>query len=95
MSGSFTTRELEHALRRKGFYYDDRSGHRFLHLHVDGQPTGVKTMVSRSNYDVAGALRKQISSQLRMPDAAYLNRFVDCAVSLEDYLAHLRESGVL
>lgn len=95
MTQSFTTRDLQRALEAKGFLAFKGSNHKRYELFVDGQPSGIKTLVSHSLYEVGNALQGQIARQLRMPSQSYLRSFVACDIDLAAYSQMLRESGQL
>lgn len=95
MSGHYSNRELEAALFRKGFILVPGGNHKRFVLAPAGQRLKVQTLVSHATYTVDDSLASRIVKQLRMPGAQYLRRFVECSVSLDDYLDHLRDSGVL
>lgn len=95
MSGHYSNRELEAALLRKGFILVPGGNHKRLVLAPAGKRLKVQTLDSHATYTVDDSLAAKIVKQLRMPGAQYLRRFVECSVSLNDYLENLRECGVL
>ena len=91
----FSTSELRRALEKKGFRSIEGAGHTKFVLVVDGTVQSIWTVVSRSKYDISHNLHSSIARQLRMPNPAYLRRYVECSLSEEDYLSMLRERGVI
>jgi len=56
---------------------------------------GIQTVVSHSLRDVSPNLQNRIAKQLRMPSINYLKRFVECDVSLLDYLELLQKLDLI
>ena len=91
----YTYDELWKALLAKGLYWVGGGDHRKASLYLDGRQIPIWTVVSHKRGDVPAGLRSRIARELKMPNADYLRRFVECEVSGEDYIAMLRESGVI
>lgn len=95
MTSGFTTKDLQRALEAKGFLFYRGSNHKRYELYLDGQATGIKTLVSHSLYGIGSELQSQIARQLKMPSQSYLRRFVSCEIDLPTYALMLRDSGKL
>ncbi len=95
MTSAFTTKDLQRALEAKGFLFFKGSNHKRYELYLEGQATGIKTLVSHATYDVGSQLQSQIARQLRMPSQSYLRNFVSCDIDLATYALMLRDSSKL
>ncbi len=89
-----STRKIKKALRKKGFVEVEGGKHiRFL-LKLDGLLQPVATIISRgSSYkEYGGRLFNDMAKQLHLSNQE-LEQFVDCPLTMEQYLALLRERG--
>lgn len=91
----FSTADLRRSLEVKGFRKIQGGNHTKYVLVVDNVIQSVWTVVSQSKYDISHALQSTIARELRMPGQAYLRRFVECSVTEDEYVAMLREKGVV
>ena len=83
------------ALTSKGFV-DTGGDHHWLVLHVEGKKTAVRTKVSRGHRDYGDPLLSAMSKQLKLEGKkARLLDLLDCPMSESDYIADLRQRGVL
>jgi predicted RNA binding protein YcfA (HicA-like mRNA interferase family) len=94
MSNVRSAKEINSALRQKGFYAEKEGDHvRYYHLDSSGEETGIKTKISH------GALGKTVSSklislmakQLRLSKAQFLE-LIDCTLDEESYRVMLQSS---
>lgn len=78
------SKEVESALKRKGFV--PRSGdHRYIfYMKLDGKITEVHTKTSHSGGDLNDWLIKQMSKQIKL-DKAKFKQFVDCKLKQTQY----------
>ena len=85
MGKSFSNREIEDGLLRKGFLFTDKD-HRFLHFYLEHRKTHIFTKVShgkRGKSVPSGLLSKMARRcSLRTPEFRDL---VDCTMSQEEY----------
>lgn len=93
MASNFTNREVEKALKKKGFKDTRDRKHIFLDLYYeDGETlTGIRTCVSHSTQIIGLPLRKKMSDQLKIKPTEF-DKFVSCTLSYKEYLALLREN---
>jgi hypothetical protein len=85
--------EIERALLSKGFRYSD-THHRYLILHVGEKRTAIRTYVSH-NLEYGDSLLGQVRKQLHLSSRDDVLRLVDCPMSGDEYVAHLRDQGLL
>lgn len=90
---AYKTRDLEKALLSKGFERAD-THHVMLWLHVDGKKTAVRTRISHGVKDYGDSLLGEMSKQVKLPRKKFTN-LIECPLSREDYINHLRSTGVL
>ena len=84
-------RDIDAALRRKGFRYDSTGDH----LYYFFGDTTIKTKMSHGilGKTVGSPLISQMARQLRLTKSRFLN-LVDCSISEEDYRTILHEQNV-
>ncbi|MEX2489713.1 MAG: hypothetical protein WD356_09340 [Pseudomonadales bacterium] len=88
--------KIERSLGRKGFDLDNRDHRYYLHKH-NGKETGVKTKLSHGKkYKRLDAnLQSVIKRQLKLDSSSEFRDFVECPMSADDYLAKLRDKGII
>jgi predicted RNA binding protein YcfA (HicA-like mRNA interferase family) len=91
----FSTSDLRRALEAKGFRKLQGGSHTKFVLEVEGVVQAIWTVVSHSKHDISHGLQSTLARELRMPNPAYLRRYVECAVSEVEYLGMLRDKGVI
>jgi hypothetical protein len=86
---------IEAGLRSKGFVEEERD-HRFYTLVVNGRYTGIWTKTSRgTGYKTLGDnLVAKIARELKLSRKQFED-LVQCPMSFEQYVAHLRERDEL
>ena len=77
-------REVEQALRRKGFVQDERHHHMFFYRTLQGQFTAIRTRTSHSGKTLDNYLLKQMAKQCHLEAEDFL-RLVDCPLSRVSY----------
>ncbi len=85
---------IERSLLSKGFRGDD-THHRVLILYVHGEATDVRTFLSHGGKDYGDHLLAQMRRQLRLSSKQALLDLVDCPMSADDYVALLRDEGLI
>lgn len=91
-------RQLARALRKKGFVEQSDRAHIWYHHTLDGVHTGLSTCLSHSKTkmkDIDDSLAKKIQRQLELDTKRQLEDLVNCPMSAEDYVAHLREKRII
>jgi len=88
-------RKMSNALERKGFERDPSRDHIWFRHKLNGKYTGPATKISHSARDISGSLVSAIKKQLRLDSPRQLEDLVNCPMSLDDYVAHLRRSRVI
>ena len=88
-------KDVESALKKKGFIQQEGNHHFFRYHTPDGQPTSIITKTSHSGKDIGDNLLKAMSLQCKLQTAKEFLNLVDCPMSKEDYHEHLTESGVI
>ncbi len=90
---AYHPRRLEKALLSKGFQKDN-THHKMLWFHVEGKKTAIRTRISHDVKDYGNSLLGEMSKQVRLPRKKFTD-LIDCPMSREDYIGHLRSAGVL
>lgn len=92
MGNTRTGREVESALRKKGFVVKSDGKHiRFYLLGEQGEKTGIATLISHGmgGQAIGADLITQMARQLHLTKRQFLN-FIDCTVSEMEYREILR-----
>lgn len=91
-------RDLEHALARKGFRKEEASrNHRFWWFYYQGKKTHIFTKISRGSAykDYGDDLLTKVKLQLRLDTIQQLRDLVDCSMTKQDYILHLKRKGII
>lgn len=87
------TEDIKRALLKKGFR--EKSGdHHFFILYYEGKKTSIRTKISRSEDDIGDPLVLAMSKQMKLSKKQF-ETYVECSLSLEQYLTLLRQSNAL
>lgn len=95
---SIDGRKLAKALVQKGFTPQPDRDHIWYHHQLSGKFTGVSTCLSHSRKemrDIRGPLASKIKKQLRLDTPRQLDDMVNCPLTHELYVQHLRKKGLL
>lgn len=87
------TRDIKAALLKKGFIESGGDHHYFV-LYCDGKKTAIRTKISRSEDDIGDPLVLLMSKQMKLSKKQF-ETYVECSLSLEQYLTLLRQSNAL
>jgi hypothetical protein len=81
-----TRKEIDAALKRKGFDHDNGDHHYYVYYNLAGQKTMKKTKISRgSKYKtISDPLLGQMARQVGLTKAKFLN-LVDCTLDQQAY----------
>lgn len=90
---TYKPRILEKALLSKGFAKDNKH-HRMLWFYLDGKKTAIRTRISHDAKDYGDPLLGEMSKQVKLPRKKFTD-LIECPMSREDYIGHLRSAGVL
>ena len=86
-------RDVEAALKKKGFQQDDGDHHWFIFWTADGKKTTVRTKTSHgSTKDLGDGLLKEMARQVHISKLQFLE-LVDCPMSREQYQGLLEDGG--
>lgn len=91
-------RKLERALARKGFRKEEASrDHCFWWFYYQGKRTLIFTKISRgSGYkDYGDDLLNKVKLQLRLDTIQQLRDLVNCPITEQDYILHLKRKGII
>ena len=84
-------RDVEAALKKKGFQPDDGDHHWFIFWTADGKKTTVRTKTSHgSTKDLGDGLLKEMARQVRVSKLQFLE-LVDFPMSREPYQSFLEQ----
>ena len=87
-------KDIQKVLLKKGFVLDpDKKEHQFYFLDLNGKKSGIYTFFSHSKKEYDKTLMNQIKTQLKFTDSAQAEKFFDCPMSGEQYVAMLKENG--
>jgi len=88
----WSTREVDVALRRKGFELERSTNHEYYRLYVDGKATAIRTKLSHGNRKInqRSQLFAAIARQLKLKKQELSDLF-NCPLSFDGYLTLLRE----
>lgn len=88
-------REVESALKKKGFQQDEGDHHWFIYWTAEGKKSTVRTKTSHgSTKDLGEGLLKEMARQLRISKTQFID-LVDCPMQREEYEILLERSGHL
>lgn len=87
-----SARAVASALERKGFEKRDND-HSFFHFQVDGCDVGISTKISHGERELGRPLLGAMKKQLKFQSSGDFERFLDCPMSEEEYVQHLRDQG--
>jgi predicted RNA binding protein YcfA (HicA-like mRNA interferase family) len=90
----FSARDVAAALSRKGFE-KRQNDHTYFHFRYHGRDVGVSTMISHGEKEIGFGLIKRMRAQMRLETNADFARFVECPLTLEEYVATLRRLRIL
>jgi len=91
-------KDIQKALKKKGFQKKEGGRHTKYILYVNGKKTRVITVFSRgrNKKELGDDLIKRIMKQLHFNNEEDKFRdFVECPLTYEDYLELLREKGII
>lgn len=90
----FSARDVDAALLRKGFV--KRQGdHAYYHFKHKGRDVGVSTKISHGEREIGQGLIKRMRAQMRLETNADFARFVECPLTLEEYVALLKRLRIV
>jgi predicted RNA binding protein YcfA (HicA-like mRNA interferase family) len=88
-------RDVEVALKKKGFKQDEGDHHWFFFWTADGKKTTVRTKTSHgSTKDLGDGLLKEMARQVRVSKVQFLD-LIDCPMSREQYQQLLEDGSYL
>jgi predicted RNA binding protein YcfA (HicA-like mRNA interferase family) len=90
----FSARDVDAALLRKGFL--KRHGdHAYYHFKYQGRDVGVSTKISHGEREIGQGLIKRMRAQMRLETNADFARFVECPLTLEEYISLLKRLRIV
>lgn len=88
-------RDVEAALKKKGFQQDDGDHHWFFYWTSDGKKTTVRTKTSHgSTKDLGDGLSKEMARQVRVSKVQFLEP-VDCPMTRDQYQQLLQDGDYI
>lgn len=92
---SIERKQIESALRKKGFV-EEGGDHKYFYHEVDGKRTGAYTKVSRGTgyKDYGIHLLKAMKMQLRLDTLEQVKRLLECPMDADEYNGILRKKSV-
>lgn len=86
-------RDVMSSLLSKGFVLREND-HAFLHLYVDGKKTAIFTKISHGEKEIGDNLLSLMARQVKLSSKQFRN-LVDCPMSEQDLIDHLRSSDAI
>jgi hypothetical protein len=88
---------IEKQLLKKGFVPVERGKHRYFHHVLNGQRTGLHTFVSRGTAyrTIDDSLFSSMKLQLGLDNSRQVRDLLECPMSGDQYVAHLRSKGLI
>lgn len=86
-------RDIDRALKKKGFVEEYGKRHVKYHLQIDGKLTGISTGMSYGSGEPRQTLLHQIKNEMGFDDSDDFENYVDCTMSYEQYVAYLKRNG--
>jgi hypothetical protein len=87
------TRAIDASLTQKGFVREVRD-HIYFWFRFEGRDCGVFTHISHGDREIGDPLIAKMAKQVKLSKRDFV-QLVECPMSYGDYLARLREQGVL
>ncbi len=88
-------RDVEAALKKKGFRQDDGDHHWFFYWTAEGKKTPVRTKTSHGGTkDLGDGLLKEMARQVRISKVQFLD-LVDCPMNRDQYQQLLKDGDYL
>jgi hypothetical protein len=87
--------DMVKVLSKKGFEPITSAHHDYYYLTIDGMVTDIYTYFSRGkdSTEYGKKLMGMIKKQLRFENARDMDNFFECTLTLEKYIANLREAN--
>jgi hypothetical protein len=86
-------RKVDHALVKKGFAPGE-GNHHFYFLVVDGKTTGIFTKISHGHDEISDKNLGRMARQMKISRREF-DSFIDCKLTVDDYISQLRKEGKL
>lgn len=86
---------LRKALEAKGFAAFGKSKHPKYAFMFEGRRTPIQFTLRHGRAELSAGWLSGLATQLRMPGTDFLKEFITCDKREQDFIAHLRSSGVL
>ncbi len=84
------TSDIQRALSKKGFQlYPVKDHHSFYYFYYKGKKTTIYTYFSHGSAEYDKNLMGCIRKQLKFKDNSLFNDFIDCPLSMEQYIEML------
>ncbi len=93
MSKVFKSREVEQALKKKGFKKEP-GDHNYFILYVNGVRTSVQTHTSHNGQDINSYLFNQMKKQVHLDTNDFIN-LIECPLSKEKYIEILKDKNII
>jgi predicted RNA binding protein YcfA (HicA-like mRNA interferase family) len=78
-------RDVESALKSKGFKEVPKRDHKYFFLYHNGKKTPIRTKISHGESEIRDKNCSSMARQIKLTGSQF-NDFVDCPLSLEGYL---------
>ncbi|AZI20685.1 hypothetical protein [Chryseobacterium taklimakanense] len=86
-------KDLKKTLLKKGFEINPKQQHHeSYYLIVDGKKTHIHTYFSHNLSDYGTSLMGKMKKQLKFVESSLAEKFFDCPLSKEEYIAMLKEN---
>lgn len=85
-------RDVESALKQKGFQEAPKRDHKYFFFYLDGKKTSVNTKISHSDSEIHDQNCSLMARQMRLTNRQF-KEFISCNLSLEEYTKLLTQNG--
>ena len=84
-------RDVKHSLTRKGFEEEARDHWYYVYIY-NNRRSHINTKISYSETDISDSNCSNMARQMKLSNPQF-RKFVDCALTKEEYLTHLIQAG--
>ena len=92
MSRTRKSKQIEEALKKKGFKKDN-THHKVYFFYVKDKKTGIRTFVSHGIKEYSGNLLSKVRNQMKLSTNRDFDDFMDCSMTETQYRDKLINGG--
>ncbi len=84
-------RDVESALKRKGFVESSQRDHKYFFFHINGKKSNIYTKISHGETEIHEKNCSSMAKQIKLSNPDF-RKFVECPLTKEQYLDKLIEA---